>query len=348
MQALEHAAEIRLAYAPSRGLPKTVQAWVSYYRRYGIELEHQDVLVTAGASEALSLAFLVTCDPGDDVLVPEPFYAPYRGVASVHGVRLVPVALGDRFSPTSAQALKRALTPKTRAILIASPNNPTGTVYSRENLQAIGAFVREHGLFLMSDETYREIVFDGPAAPSSLEIPGLEDYAIVIDSLSKRFNMCGARIGSLVSRNSRIMQTALELAEIRLAVPAVEQHAAMAALATPQEYLTDLARTYKRRVTTVTEQLSEAKGVNVRRPDGAFYVVAGLPVDSAESFAGWILNEFSLDNETVMVTPMSDFYATEGLGTSEIRIACIVDEQELERATIILRAALDIYPRRTD
>ena len=251
--ALERAASIRLAYAPSRGLPGAVDAWVGYYRRYGIEVESNDVLVTAGASEALSLAFLTTCDPGDDVLVPEPFYAPYRGVASISGVRLVPVPPGNNFSPPTVEQFAQSLTPRTRAILIASPNNPTGTVFDHDDLQAIGAFAREHGLYLLSDETYREIVFNGPPAPSALSIPALEEVAVVIDSLSKRFNVCGIRIGSLVTRNRQVMAAAMELAELRLAVPAVEQYAAIAALDTPESYLTGLVETYRRRVGLVVE-----------------------------------------------------------------------------------------------
>ncbi len=290
--AMERASHVRLAYAPSRGLPDTVNAWVSYYRNAGIEVEPNDVLVTAGASEALSLAFLLACDPGDDVLVPEPFYAPYRGVASIYGVRLVPVPLRAGFTPPSVDAFRQAVTPRTRAILISSPNNPTGTVYSRNDLTQIGRFARDDGLFLLSDETYREIVFNGPAAPSVLTIPDLDETAIVIDSLSKRFNICGVRIGSLVSRNPAIMTAALELAELRLAVPAVEQHAASAALGTPSEYLSELVKTYDRRVTAVVDGLSSAAGVDARKPDGAFYVAARLPVESAERFAAWLLSDF--------------------------------------------------------
>ncbi len=343
-RALEDASQIRLAYAPSRGLPDTVNAWLGYYRNYGIELESSDILVTAGASEALALALLITCDPGSDVLVPEPFYAPYRGVAAINGVHIVPVPLADGFGPPTLEAFQSAVTAHTRAILICSPNNPTGTVYSRQELAAIGAFARDNGLFLLSDETYREIVFDGPAAPSALTIPGLESTVLVIDSLSKRFNICGARIGSLVSRNQEIMVAALELAELRLAVPAIEQHAAVAALGTAPDYLRDLAQTYRRRVSVVTEGLDHTDGIRVRRPDGAFYVVARLPVDNSEHFAAWLLSEFSVEGETVMFTPMSDFYATPGKGSNEIRIACIVNQDELQRAISILRAGLAQYP----
>ena len=345
-ETLRSAPEIRLAYAPSRGLPGTLDAWMSYYRRYGIEVETGDVLVTAGASEALSLGFLTTCDAGDDVLVPEPFYAPYKGVAAIYGVRLVPVPLSHSYTPPAVDAFRKRMTDRTRAILLCSPNNPTGTVYTRDDLLAIGGFARERGLFLLSDETYREIVFDGPPATSALALPGLEEHVVVIDSLSKRFNMCGARVGSFVSRNRRVMSTALELAELRLAVPAIEQHAASAALTAAPGYLTELVDTYRSRVETVVNSLSRIPGVDVQRPNGAFYVVPTLPVDAAERFAAWLLSDFVLDGETVMVTPMSDFYGSAGLGNREVRLACIVNDAELARAIDILRAGLERYPAR--
>jgi len=345
-ETLRSAPEIRLAYAPSRGLPGTLDAWMSYYRRYGIEVETGDLLVTAGASEALSLGFLTTCDAGDDVLVPEPFYAPYKGVAAIYGVRLVPVPLGPGYLPPAVDAFRQRMTDRTRAILLCSPNNPTGTVYTRDDLLAIGGFARERGLFLLSDETYRELVFDGLPATSALALPGLEEHVVVIDSLSKRFNMCGARVGSFVSRNRRVMSTALELAELRLAVPAIEQHAASAALTAAPGYLTELVDTYRSRVETVVNSLSRIPGVDVQRPNGAFYVVPTLPVDAAERFAAWLLSDFVLDGETVMVTPMSDFYGSAGLGNREVRLACIVNDAELARAIDILRAGLERYPAR--
>jgi aspartate aminotransferase len=343
---LRNAFDIRLAYAPSRGLPGTLNAWIGYYRQYGIEIEIEDLLVTAGASEALSLAFLTTCDAGDDVLVPEPFYAPYKGVAAISGVRLVPVPLGLGYAPPPVDAFRERATERTRAILLCSPNNPTGTVYTRDDLLAIGRFARERGLFLLSDETYREIIFDGPPATSALAIPGLEDHVVVIDSLSKRFNMCGARVGSFVSRNPSVMRAALELAELRLAVPSIEQHAAAAALGAAPHYLIELVDTYRSRVEAVVNGLARIPDVDVRRPDGAFYVVPGLPVDDAERFAAWLLSDFDLDGETVMVTPMCDFYGSDGQGKREVRLACIVNETELTRAIDILGAGLERYPGR--
>lgn len=344
VEALRHAASDRLVYAPSRGLPETVEAWVAYYRHHGIELETSDVLVTGGASEALWLALLVTCDPGDRVLIPEPFFAPYTGLAAIAGLETVGVPLSPGFAPPSVDAIRERLTSRTRAILICSPNNPTGTVYSRDDLEQIGALARERGLFIISDETYREIVFDGPAAPSALSLPGVEEQVVVVDSVSKRFNACGLRIGSLVSRNAEIMAAVLDIAELRLAIPVVDQHAIMGALMAPEPYVASIVATYKERTRIVAEGLAGIPGVECRQPAGAFYVVARLPVEDAEAFAAWLLRDFAFDGETVMLTPMSDFYATPGLGRDEVRLACVHDAATLIRAVEILRAGLASYP----
>jgi len=346
IQALAEAPAARLVYAPSRGLPEVVDGWVAYYRHHGLELEPDEVLVTAGASEALSLALLSTCDVGDEVLVPEPFYAPYQGVAAIAGLRLVPVSFGLGFSPPSAEAVRARVTSATRAILICSPNNPTGTVYGRGDLAAIGGVAREAGLYLIADETYREIVFDGPSATSALAIPGLEEHVVVVDSVSKRFNVCGLRIGSLATRNPHVMAAAVELAELRLAVPVVDQLAIPGALNAPRPYVDGVVATYRERVDAVVAGLVDIPGVECHRPGGAFYVAAKLPVDDAERFAAWLLREFTLDGETVMFTPMSDFYATPGRGRDEIRIACVHDVPTLRRATRLLGGGLATYPGR--
>lgn len=343
-QALAEAGDEALVYAPSRGLPDVLDAWQAYYRRHGIEVEAGDILVTFGASEAISLALLSTLDPGDDVLLPEPFYAPYKGSLAIAGCNLVPVPPGQGFAPPSAEEFRRRLTPRTRAILITSPNNPTGTVFSRDELRALGRLAHDEGLFLLSDETYREIVFDGAAAPSALSLPGLEEQVVVIDSLSKRFNVCGLRIGSLVTRNAGVMAAALELAELRLAVPVIDQRAAAAELRAGPEYVAGVVKTYRERVAAVVEALGAIPGVRVRPPGGAFYVVAGLPVADAEAFAAWLLSDFALDGETVMLTPMADFYATPGQGRDEVRIACVYEPARLRRGVEILAAGLAAYP----
>lgn len=345
-ESIAGAAGRHLAYAPSRGLPEALDAWVTYYRHHGIEVEPGDIVITSGASEALSLAMIATCDPGDEILIPEPFYAPYQGTTAVAGLQLRTVPLGPGFTPPSLEAIRAAITPRTRAILICSPNNPTGTVYSREDLLALGEIVRESGIFLLSDETYREIVFDGPPAPSALSIPGLDDHVVVIDSISKRFNACGMRIGTIVSRNPAVMTAVADLAELRLAVPVIEQLAIAEALSAPEPYISTVVETYRQRVDALVTALSRIEGVTCHRPGGGFYVIAQLPVDDSEQFAAWLLRDFHVDGETVMVTPMSDFYVTPGRGQDEIRLACVFDPETLTRAAGILEAGLAAYPSR--
>lgn len=342
VEALAGASDEPLVYAPTRGTPDALVAWSTYYRHHGIEVETGDLLVTGGASEALQLAFLATCDPGDEILVPEPFFAPYTGMAAISGVWLVGVPFGEGFAPPSLAEIATRITPRTRALLICSPNNPTGTVYPAELLAEIGRLCHNAGLYLLSDETYRELVFDGPAAPSVLSLPGLEDEPVVIDSVSKRFNACGLRIGTLVTRNRPLMSAILEIAELRLAVPAVEQRIVQAALTAPEPYVSGVVDTYRGRVAALADALKEIPGIICQHPAGAFYVVARLPVASAEEFAGWLLTDFALDGTTVMLTPMSDFYVTPGKGQSEVRLACVVDEARLRQAAAILGQALTV------
>jgi aspartate aminotransferase len=340
---LEGASKEALVYAPARGTGDAVSAWQIYYSHHSVELEREDILLTAGASEALTLALLTTCDPGDEVLVPEPFYAPYKGILAISGINLIPVPSGPDFSPPTGDAFRDLVTPSTRAILICSPNNPTGTVYGQNDLSDIGAVAVENDLFLLSDETYREIVFDGPAAPSILAIPGLDDHAVVIDSVSKRFNVCGLRIGCLASRNPDVISAALEIAELRLAVPTIDQRAVASALTTPRPYVDTVVDAYRERRDAVLAALAEIPGVVAHPPAGAFYVVAQLPVESGEEFSAWLLSDFSVDDETVMLTPMSDFYATPDRGVDEVRIACVYDAQTLTRAVRIVGDGLALY-----
>lgn len=342
--ALVGAADEPLVYAPSQGLPDVVEAWQAYYRRHGIELETGDILVTFGASEAISLALLATIDDGAEVIVPEPFYGPYRGMIEIAGGRLVPVPLGPGFNPPSIGAIRARLSERTGAVMLTSPNNPTGTVYPADFLLAVARLAREANIFLLSDETYREIVFAGPAAPSALSLAGFDDEVVVIDSLSKRFSVTGLRIGSLVSRNAEVMEAVLKLAELRLSVPVIDQRAAAAELRAGPEYVAEVVAAYAARVGATVDALSAVPGVTVHPPGGAFYVVADLPVDDAERFAAWLLESFSAGGETVMVTPMADFYATPRQGRRQIRIACVHEPGLLRHAVEVLRAGLAAYP----
>lgn len=343
VDALRCADREELVYAPSRGLPEVVAAWQTYYRDHGVEVTPEQILVTAGASEAITLALRTTCDPGDEVIVPEPFYAPYKGLAAVAEVTLVPVPFEEDFAPPSPAAIQARVTPRTRAFLFCSPNNPTGTLFSRDDLAALGALAAEAGLFLLADETYREIVFDASPAPSALSLPGLDDHVVVIDSVSKRFNVCGLRIGSVVTRNQAVMEAMLRLAELRLAVPVIDQRAVIGALTAPHPYVRTVIDAFQERRDAVVAGLSRLPGVYCVPPAGAFYVVARLPVADAEDFAAWLLRDFALAGETVCVTPMSDFYLTPGRGQDEVRLACVFDTATLTRAVDILGAGLVAY-----
>jgi aspartate aminotransferase len=343
---LERASSEELVYAPARGTTDAVSAWQIYYSHHSVDLDHEDLLITAGASEALLLALMTTCDPGDDILLPEPFYAPYKGLLALTGLNAVPIPAQPDFSPPDPDVVRSLVTPKTRAMLICSPSNPTGTVYGQNDLEQVGAVAVENDFFLLSDETYREIVFDGPPAPSALAIPGLEDNAVVIDSVSKRFNVCGLRIGCLASRNRDVMNAAVEIAELRLAVPIIDQRAVVSALTSPRPYVDDVVSAYRERKDAVLRELKRIPGVTAHPPGGAFYVVAELPVDDAESFSAWMLKNVAIEDETVMLTPMSDFYVSPGRGTREVRIACVYDSETMARAVRIIGQALDEYPGR--
>ncbi len=344
--AIAAAASQRPIYTPSRGIPELIAAWVRYYQRVGLSISLEDVVVTGGASEALSLAILATTDPGDHVLVPEPFYAPYLGIFTAAGVELIPVSSPDYYGPVSPEAIRDRISPRTRGILLCSPSNPTGTVYDDVTFQALANLAIEYNLFFYSDETYRELVFSGARAPSALELPGLESHAIVIDSISKRFNACGLRIGALISRNHHVTAAAASLAELRLSLPLVAQLAAVAALDAPETYVAEVITTYRRRRDTMLAALQQIPGVRPIPPAGALYLVAELPVDDAERFAAWLLTDFALAGETLMVAPLSGFYATPGCGHQAIRLALVQPESVLERAASLLATALEIYPGR--
>ena len=333
-------------YGPSQGNVEMVEGFRRYYSNLGFELAHENIFVTTGGSEALLMTFLTLFNPGDEILVFEPFYTNYNGFAVMAGVRLVPVLTrcedGYKLPPRSE--IEECITRRTRGILVCSPNNPTGYVFSDDEWEMLGDIARSRNLFIISDEAYREFVYEGPTpARSALSLPGLEQQTVVVDSVSKRLSMCGARVGAMITRNTDIWKAALKIGQARLCAPSVEQHAAAALPDVPAAYMERVRDEYRRRRDLVFEAVSRIPGAVCRRPQGAFYLCAELPVDSAESFAIFLLEEFSLEGATVMVAPADGFYATAGRGNTEIRIAYVLELKELEKAMAALQAGLAAY-----
>jgi aspartate aminotransferase len=338
-----------IPYSPSQGLPEYIEALRTYYSRVGLQLAPEEIFVTTAGSEAILFTLGAIADPGDEVVVFEPLYTNYIGFATMMGVRLVPVRThaeeGYHLPPRSA--IEAAITPRTRAILICSPNNPTGTVYTSEEMERIGSICAERGLYLVADEVYREFVYEGGPARSALTLKGLEQQAVIVDSVSKRYSLCGVRIGNIVCRNREFMATVLKFGQARLSPPTLGQVACTALTEVPKSYTDGVIAEYRRRRDVIYEALSGAPGVLARKPEGAFYFCVRLPVDDANAFAEFLLRDFHVDSETVMVAPADGFYATPGLGKDEVRIAYVLEEAKLARAMAILLAALKAYPGRT-
>lgn len=335
-----------LAYARSEGSETYRKKLAAYYDRNGIQVTENDIIVTTGGSEALLFAMGTIADMGDEIIIPEPFYANYNGFATASGVTIVPVIskIEDNFALPPIEEFEKLITPKTKAILICNPGNPTGYLYSKEEIKKLASIVKEHDLFLVSDEVYREFTYDGNEHYSILQEKGLDDNAIIIDSVSKRYSMCGARIGCLVSKNKKVISTALKFAQARLSPPTFALIAGEAALDTPQQYFDDVIVEYKDRRDTLVKHLQEIPGVKVGIPKGAFYCIAELPVNNTDDFAQWLLEKFDLENETVMVAPAGGFYSSPGVGLNQVRIAYVLKKESLIRAVQILRAALEQYP----
>ena len=326
-----------LSYGPSQGLPEYIAALVEYYRRVGITIETRDVIVTTGGSEAIAFAFDAVADAGDEIIVPEPFYTNYAGFAATACLRLVPVTCRaeDGFALPPKADFERAITPRTRAIIYSSPGNPTGAVYARAELEMLRDLCLERGLYLIGDEAYREFIYDKDT-----------EHTILVDSVSKRYSACGARVGCIVCRNRELMAAILKFGQARLCPPTVDQLAAAAALNVPDKYFKDVRHEYQCRRDVVCEALSKIPGVICQKPRGAFYVVARLPIRDAEEFAIFMLSEFNLDGETVMVAPADGFYATPGKGKDEVRIAYVLNCADLDRSMRILAAGIDAFNRR--
>lgn len=336
-----------LCYTPSTGTPEFVRSVIEYYARNGIAVTSGQVLATAGGSEALLFALMACCDPGDEAIVVEPFYTNYTAFAAMAGVRLVPVTSRGRdgFHLPPPEVWERALGPRTRAILICNPNNPTGTVYRPDELAMVARICRERSLFVLSDEVYREFVYDGRKAISALTLETMEEHVVVADSLSKRFNVCGIRLGMLVTRNAGVWDAAYRMAQGRLSAPGLAQQVALGAAEISELYLDGVMEEYRRRRDILFEGLTSIPGVFLLQPEGAFYFIARLPIADSDDFAAWLLSEFSKDGETVMVAPAGGFYATPGLGANEVRIAYVVEEDALRRAVAILADAIPVYRR---
>ena len=334
-----------LAYGPAQGFLELRQAVADYFARYNIPLAANNVIITTGGSEAILFAFCVVGNPGDEIIIPEPFYTNYNGYASIASIKIVPLPLRveDGFRLPPRAEIEAKITPRTKAILLCSPNNPMGTVYTEEELGRVAAIVKERGLFFIGDEVYKEFVYDGAVHKSILEFPDIEDRAIVVDSISKRFSCCGARIGAVITRNCEVFDAVLRFAQARLCPPSVEQKAALAAYQMGTDYFKPVREEYQRRRDVLYEGLKSIPGVVAYKPQGAFYITVKLPIKDCDHFVVWMLSEFNLNGETVMVAPASGFYATPGKGLNEVRLAYVIEVEKIRRGLEILRAGLAKY-----
>jgi len=334
-----------LSYGPAQGFLELRQAVADYFGRYNIPLGPNNVIITTGGSEAILFSFAAVADPGDEIIIPEPFYTNYNGYASIASIKIVPLPLRveDGFRLPSRAEFEAKITPRTKAILLCSPNNPMGTVYTDEELRRVASIVRDRGLFFIGDEVYKEFVYDGAVHKSILEFPDIEDRAIVVDSISKRFSCCGARIGAVITRNCQVFEAVLRFAQARLCPPSVEQIAALAAYRMGPDYFKPVREEYQRRRDVLYEGLKSIPGVVAYKPQGAFYITVKLPIKDCDHFVVWMLTEFNLDGETVMVAPAAGFYATPGKGLNEVRMAYVIEVEKIKRGLQILRAGLDKY-----
>ena len=334
-----------LTYQRSEGSETYRTKLAAYYKKNDIHVSADQIIVTTGGSEALFFTFGSIMDPDDEVIIPEPFYANYNGFSTAQGVKVVPVVsnIESNFALPPIADFETLITPKTKAILICNPGNPTGYLYSKTELQQLAALVKKHDLFLISDEVYREFTYDGHEHYSIMQENGLESNAIIIDSVSKRYSMCGARIGCIVTKNKTVLDTALKFAQARLSPPTYALLASEAALETPDRYFSEVISEYEQRRNVLVEELKKINGVKVANPKGAFYCIAELPVNDSDAFAQWLLEHFRLENETIMVAPAAGFYSTEGLGKNQVRIAYVLNKEDLRTSVTILKAALNQY-----
>ncbi len=347
LEVYRHFDEKVLAYGPSQGLHVYRESLVRYYNKHKIPINQDEIIVTTAGSEAIIFALLATCNPGDEVIVPEPFYTNYNGFATIAGVTIKPLTTyaEEGFSLPANHKIEALITDKTKAILFSNPGNPTGAVYLKEDLQRLAEIAVEHDLFIISDEVYREFIYDGLTHTSILHINGIEDRAILVDSISKRYSACGARVGCFITRNKELYQAVLKFAQARLCPPTIDQLAANAAVSIEDEYFQSVLKEYDKRRNIVYDEVHKINDVVCVKPQGAFYVIVKLPIEDADDFARWMLEKFSFEQETVMFAPAQGFYATPGLGKDEVRLAYILNEKSLKRAMFLFRKGLEEYTR---
>lgn len=334
-----------LEYSHSAGFESYRKKLTNYYKKHDVHVTHDQIIVTTGGSEAILFAIMSCMDPGDELIIPEPFYANYNGFAISAGIRIVPIpsVIDNGFALPSIEAFEKAVTPKTKAILICNPNNPTGYLYSREELEVLKSICLKHDLYLFSDEAYREFCYDGRTHVSVLAIDGLEEHAIILDTISKRYSACGGRLGALVSKNKQVLDAVMKFAQARLSPPTFAQILGEAAIDLPDNYFDEVHAEYLSRRNVLVERLQKMKGVRCPVPGGAFYAIAELPVDNTEDFCQWLLESFSHEGATVMMAPASGFYATPGKGKKEVRLAYVLNKEDIHKAMDCLEAALRVY-----
>lgn len=335
-------------YSHSAGMESYRKKLTTYYAKYNIQLSYTDIIITTGGSEAIEIAMMSCLNQFDELIIPEPFYANYNGFSTQADVKVIPVRsyIESGFALPPIEEFEKLITPKTKGIMICNPGNPTGYLYSKEELEQLKKIVLKHDLWLFSDEVYREFCYDGKTYSSVMHLSGLENNVVMLDSVSKRYSACGARIGCLVSKNKNLMDMALKFAQARLSPPTFGQVAAEAAIDTPQEYFDQVKAEYVERRNLVVDAINKMDGAFCPKPSGAFYCIARLPIDNADKFCQWLLEEFSFENETVMLAPATGFYSNPDLGTDEVRIAYVLNKIDLNKAMQCLDAALKVYPGR--
>ena len=350
LDAVRHSDFKVLEYSHSAGNESYRKKLVGYYKSVGIDVNEKQIIITTGGSEAILFGFMACLDAGDEVIIPEPFYANYNGFAVEAGVSVVPITshIENGFALPPIEAIEAKITPRTKAIVICNPNNPTGYLYTQQELEQLQLIVQKHDLFLFADEVYREFCYDGAKPFSTMNLSGIEQNVVMIDSVSKRYSMCGARIGALISKNKEFMAAALKFGQARLSPPTVDQIAAEAALDTPQNYFDEVVAEYVARRNIMVDGLNSIPGVFCPKPSGAFYCVAKFPVQNAEHFCQWLLEEFSYKGQTVMMAPANGFYSTPGAGKNEVRLAYVLNKTDLAAALTCIAEALKVYPGKTN